>query len=67
MTDYLVNFVATLNPNGAGGQLYWPPYTKASPNMMTFQDGLVPLAITQDTYRVAPMQFLTNTLYANPI
>lgn len=67
MTDYLINFVNDLDPNGAGGHLFWPQYTTASPNMMTFLDGLIPLAITQDTYRAAPMAFLTQALYDMPV
>jgi len=66
MTDYLVNFAGTLNPNGKTVPS-WPAYTTATPNMMTFLDGLFPTTITQDTYRAAGMQFLTNLTLQFPL
>ncbi|KAJ7205202.1 Alpha/Beta hydrolase protein [Mycena pura] len=59
LTDFLVNFATTLNPNGPTVP-HWPAYTTATPNMMTFLDGLIPTVITQDTYRASAIQFLTN-------
>ncbi|KAJ6624410.1 carotenoid ester lipase precursor [Mycena sp. CBHHK59/15] len=66
LTDYLINFANTLNPNG-NTVPSWPAYTTASPNMMTFLDGLIPTTITQDTYRAAAMQFITNVTLQFPI
>jgi acetylcholinesterase len=66
LTDFLVNFVNNLDPNGAGGHLDWPAYTKDSPNLMTFLDGLVPEIITQDTYREEQMAYLTQLSLAHP-
>ncbi|KAJ6455465.1 carotenoid ester lipase precursor [Mycena sanguinolenta] len=66
LTDYLINFVTTLNPNGKTVP-NWPAYTTASPNMMTFLDGLFPTTITQDTYRAAGMAFLTNLTLQFPV
>ncbi|KAJ7101536.1 carotenoid ester lipase precursor [Mycena belliarum] len=66
MTDYLINFAATLNPNG-NTVPNWPAYTTANPNMMTFLDGLFPTTITQDTYRAAGMKFLTDVTLQFPI
>ncbi|KAJ6554984.1 carotenoid ester lipase precursor [Mycena vulgaris] len=66
LTDYLVNFATNLNPNG-NTVPNWPAYTTATPNMMTFLDGLIPTTITQDTYRAAGMQFLINTTLQFPI
>ncbi|KAF8895233.1 carotenoid ester lipase precursor [Infundibulicybe gibba] len=66
MADYLIRFAATLNPNGQTG-INWPKYTTQSPQLLTFLDGLVPLTITQDTYRKDAMNFLTNVTLANPI
>ncbi|KAJ6624409.1 carotenoid ester lipase precursor [Mycena sp. CBHHK59/15] len=66
LTDYLINFANTLNPNGKTVP-NWPAYTTATPNLMTFLDGLFPTTITQDTYRVAAMQFLTNMTLEFPI
>ncbi|KII91038.1 hypothetical protein PLICRDRAFT_554187 [Plicaturopsis crispa FD-325 SS-3] len=68
MTDYLINFVNNLDPNGAGGHLEWPEYTTASPQLMTFQDGLNPaLSISSDDYRVEAMAFLTQVTLDTPI
>ncbi|KAJ7480554.1 carotenoid ester lipase precursor [Mycena latifolia] len=66
LTDYLINFATTLNPNGKTVP-NWPAYTTASPNMMTFLDGLIPTTISQDTYRAAGMAFLTNITLQFPI
>ncbi|KAJ7916877.1 Alpha/Beta hydrolase protein [Mycena leptocephala] len=66
LTDYLINFATNLNPNG-GAMPNWPAYTMVTPNMMTFLDGLFPTAITQDTYRAAGIQFLTNLSLQFPV
>ncbi|KAK7025565.1 hypothetical protein VNI00_015918 [Paramarasmius palmivorus] len=66
MADYLIRFAATLNPNGNTG-INWPQYTKESPTMLQFQDGLVPLTLTQDTFRKEAIQATTEVLLANPV
>ena len=66
MTDYLVNFVTNLDPNNSTG-IYWPQYTTDSPNLLTFLDGLVPLEITQDTYREEAIAFMMNVILQNPL
>ncbi|KAJ7776822.1 alpha beta-hydrolase [Mycena maculata] len=66
LTDYLINFVTNLNPNG-NTVPSWPAYTTATPNMMTFLDGLIPTIITQDTYRAAGIQFLANLTLELPL
>ncbi|KAJ7366221.1 Alpha/Beta hydrolase protein [Mycena albidolilacea] len=66
LTDYLINFAAKQDPNG-NTVPNWPAYTTAAPNLMTFLDGLFPTTITQDTYRAAAMQFLTNLTLQFPI
>ncbi|KAI0265660.1 carotenoid ester lipase precursor [Gloeopeniophorella convolvens] len=66
MTDYLIRFVATLNPNGNTG-IPWPLYTNKSPRLLTFLDGATPLTITEDSYRIPQMEFLTELLLANPL
>jgi len=59
MASYLVRFVSNLDPNGSG-DLEWPMWTTNSPNLLTFLDGLIPLEITQDTYRAEAIAFLTS-------
>jgi len=66
MTDYLVNFVNNLDPNGPG-LLGWPTYSTSSLQLLLFQDGLVPLALTEDNYRADGMNFLTQLSLANPM
>ncbi|KAF8838648.1 alpha/beta-hydrolase [Paxillus ammoniavirescens] len=66
MASYLVRFVSNLDPNG-GTDLYWPEYTTADPNMLEFLDGLISQALTQDTYRVEAIAFLTNVSLAYPV
>ncbi|KIJ12396.1 hypothetical protein PAXINDRAFT_14722 [Paxillus involutus ATCC 200175] len=66
MASYLVRFVSNLDPNG-GTDLYWPQYTTAEPNMLEFLDGLIPQALTEDTYRVEAMEFLTNVTLTYPL
>jgi len=61
MASYLVRFVNNLDPNG-GTDLYWPQYTTAKPHMLEFLDGSIPQAVTEDTYRVEAMEFLTNVM-----
>ena len=66
MTDYLVNFVNNLDPNGATG-IEWPQYSVESPQMLTFLDGLTPLKITTDDYRVAAIEEMTTLSLKYPI
>ncbi|KDQ62130.1 hypothetical protein JAAARDRAFT_203342 [Jaapia argillacea MUCL 33604] len=65
MTSYLVEFVNNLNPNGVG--INWPAYTTASPQLLTFLDRLIPLVITQDTYRAQGISYLTTLSLKYPL
>lgn len=66
MSDYTIRFAAHLDPNG-GGAMEWPKYSVASPQMLTFNDGLVPLSISEDTYRTEAMGKLIEVMLSNPI
>ena len=66
MTDYLVNFVNNLDPNGATG-ISWPQYSLDSRELLTFQDGLIPLTITKDDYRVDGVNVITDLALKFPI
>ncbi|KAJ7625831.1 Alpha/Beta hydrolase protein [Roridomyces roridus] len=66
LTDYLINFATDLHPNGPTVPL-WPKWSTAAPNLMTFHDGRVRTSITQDTYRAAGMQLLTDLTFEFPI
>ena len=66
MTDYLVNFVNNLDPNGATG-ISWPQYSLDSRELLTFQDGLIPLTITRDDYRVDGVNVITDLALKFPI
>ncbi|KAI0827830.1 carotenoid ester lipase precursor [Trametes gibbosa] len=58
MAEYLIRFATTLDPNGDGA-FQWPQYSNANPQLLTFQDGAVPLSLTADTYRAAQLANLT--------
>ncbi|KAI0088623.1 carotenoid ester lipase precursor [Irpex rosettiformis] len=66
MTDYIINFVNNLDPNGPT-VTNWPKYTNANPQLLTFLDGLIPRTITKDNYRVDQMNFVTNLSLQFPI
>lgn len=66
MTDYLIRFAATLNPNG-NTNINWPQYTTQSPQLLTFLDGPTPEVITQDTYRAEQLTFLSQLFLENPV
>ncbi|THH21429.1 hypothetical protein EW146_g170 [Bondarzewia mesenterica] len=66
MTDYLIRFATNLDPNGNTG-ISWPKYTNSTPQLLTFLDGLVPLTITQDTYREEGMALLMQLSLESPI
>jgi hypothetical protein len=64
-TDFLLNFVNNLNPNvfnkpaaaALSTTIFWPEYTTANRTLMTFLDGAVPLALSRDKFRTAPINF----------
>ncbi|KAI0686608.1 carotenoid ester lipase precursor [Earliella scabrosa] len=66
MADYLIYFVNNLDPNGETG-IAWPKYTTSEREQLTFQDGLVPLAITKDDYRVDAMEHIIKLSIENPL
>lgn len=68
MTDYLVYFVNTGNPNGQdSGLIEWPPYNLQDRNQLVFLDGDVPLAIEPDNYRVGGFDKLTELSLKFPL
>ena len=66
MTDFLIRFVNTLDPNG-GPQTHWPEYTTRSPQLLAFVDGAIPLKVIPDTFRKESMDFVTQLSLAEPI
>lgn len=66
MAEYLIHFVNDLDPNG-DSLLTWPKYSTSNPQLLTFLDGFIPLAITQDTFRQSGISFVTQLSLANPI
>lgn len=68
MASYLVRFVTNLDPNvGESTDLYWPQYDVTAKTMLEFLDGLVPQALTTDTYRTEAIAYLTNVTLASPL
>ncbi|KAH9855287.1 carotenoid ester lipase precursor [Lenzites betulinus] len=66
MTDFLVRFVNTLDPNG-GPEIHWPAYTQKSPQLLAFVEEEPRLKLISDTFRQQPMDFLTQLGIAQPI
>ncbi|KAJ7436109.1 hypothetical protein FB451DRAFT_1417661 [Mycena latifolia] len=56
------------NAYGGGdlGAFFIHFYTTKSPEMLTFLDGAVPLAVAQDDYRVEPIQAMIELLLKHP-
>ena len=65
MADYLIRFATTLDPNGHGA-FHWPQYTNENPQLLTFQDGSIPLKVGLDTYRSAPIAYVANLSLTYP-
>ena len=66
LTEYLIRFVATLDPNGNTG-ISWPKYTPESHDMLLFSDNAsTPLSLTQDTYREEAMDFTSQVFFDHP-
>ncbi|KIK61900.1 hypothetical protein GYMLUDRAFT_243066 [Collybiopsis luxurians FD-317 M1] len=68
LTDILIRFTATLNPNGYGNVgnrtfesegIHWPEYSAHNREMLQLNDGVPPLSISQDGYRQTGMEYLT--------
>ncbi|KAJ3555359.1 hypothetical protein NM688_g2623 [Phlebia brevispora] len=66
LTDYIINFVNNLNPNGPTVP-NWPQYSTSSPQLLTLLDGLIPTSITTDTYRQDAISFWQNLSLAHPL
>ncbi|EIW58852.1 carotenoid ester lipase [Trametes versicolor FP-101664 SS1] len=65
MTDFLVRFVHTLDPNG-GQELHWPAYTAESPQLLLFANGKKSLKIIPDTFRKEANEFLVQLSFEQP-
>jgi acetylcholinesterase len=70
MTDYLIHFGVMLDPNGENtnaSEIAWPAYTPDAPTLLTFLDGSMPLALSNDTYREEAMQTLIQASLVDPL
>ena len=71
MTDFLIRFVSTLDPNDYStindGTVTWPEYASENPRLLAFQGGDTPLAVIPDTFRKEAMSFLTRLSIAHPL
>ncbi|OJT08565.1 Lipase 1 [Trametes pubescens] len=65
MTDFLVRFVHTLDPNG-GQEPHWPAYTAESPQLLLFANGQKSLEIIPDTFRKEANEFLIQLSLEQP-
>ncbi|PIL25483.1 hypothetical protein GSI_13373 [Ganoderma sinense ZZ0214-1] len=61
LTDYVIQFATTLDPNGGSGSnrtIPWPRYDPAARQMLLVLDGEEPLAIGRDDAREEAMEFI---------
>ncbi|KAI0628193.1 carotenoid ester lipase [Trametes polyzona] len=66
MTDFLVRFVNTLDPNG-GHDIHWPEYTTKSPQLLVFANGRKKLEVIPDTFRKEANDFLMQLSIEQPV
>ncbi|KAI0628196.1 carotenoid ester lipase [Trametes polyzona] len=70
MTDFLVRFVTTLDPNDNGNSsaTHWPAYTRHSPHMLAFTEGPgnKTLEVVSDTYREEAIDFIIQLSLEHP-
>ena len=66
LTDYLINFVNHLDPNGARVS-EWPQFSLDSKKLLTLLDGNTSSVIGADDYRVQGMELLNKVLLETPI
>ena len=62
MTDYIINFVSNLNPDGPTVS-HWPKYDSSTRSIMTLQDGDEPQVVETDTFRDEAIKFVTELRY----
>lgn len=66
--EYLIRFATNLDPNSNSiFGFKWPKYDLNSRDVLTFYDRLIPVGITQDTYRQEAMKYLSQVTLANPL
>ncbi|KAH9889042.1 carotenoid ester lipase [Cubamyces lactineus] len=66
MTDFLVRFAHTLDPNG-GPEIHWPAYNPKSPQLLAFVEGKTPLRVIPDTFRQEANEFLVQLGLQQPL
>ena len=67
-TDYLINFVNNLDPNifkrpsaaSLSTTIFWPPFDIVNRTMLTFLDGVTPLTLSTDDFRVEPIDYVND-------
>ncbi|KAI0657904.1 carotenoid ester lipase precursor [Cubamyces menziesii] len=59
LTDFLIRFVNTLDPNLPGAKVHWPTYSPESPQMLALVDGETPLKLIEDTFRTEAMEYVS--------
>ncbi len=65
LQDYIIRFVAHLNPNGDNG-IAWPKWTSEYPQMLSLNEGPISQNITEDTYRKDAIETLNEIMLEYP-
>ncbi|TCD60885.1 hypothetical protein EIP91_009376 [Steccherinum ochraceum] len=66
LTDYLINFVTNLDPNGRT-VLNWPKYNTSTVQLLTLLDGTPSETITTDTFREDGISFIMELSLKHPL
>ncbi|OCH90638.1 alpha/beta-hydrolase [Obba rivulosa] len=65
LTDYLINFVREGTPNN-GTAVYWPRWTKSSPQILSIANDSQPVEILEDTFRKEAIDLVVSLNLQHP-
>lgn len=66
LTDFIIRFAHTLDPND-GTEPHWPVYDPDAPQLLELVEGNNPRTIIPDTFRREQIDFLTQLSLQQPL